>query len=186
MGFSGHETAIRRNSHRNSQRSYQDAHTTKTSGRRTMTMSSPGLSKENLDSLFLGSTATTFLQQFRAEQECTWKKIRQMLVWDNRTEVLIHRKHEKFRCHQVWAKSAVQHLDVQDVPRLAVITKPVTRTHAGTGRAQNWRRAKKEKILLPENKHVWMQGNRSNPLHQATNVLCQRTGIAHQKILANG
>ena len=33
-------------------------------------------SKENLDNLFLGSTATTFLQQFRTEQECAWKKIR--------------------------------------------------------------------------------------------------------------
>ena len=32
-----------------------------------------------------------------------------------------------------------------------------------------------------ENKHVWMQGNKSNPLHQATNVLCQRNGIAHQR-----
>ena len=29
-----------------------------------------------------------------------WKKIRRVLVWDNRTKVLIHRKHEKFRCHQ--------------------------------------------------------------------------------------
>ena len=27
----------------------------------------------------------------------------------------------------------------------------------------------------------WTQGNRSNPLHQATNVLCQRNGIAHLK-----
>ena len=32
--------------------------------------------------------------------QCTWKKIRQMLVWDNRIKVLIHREHEKFRCHQ--------------------------------------------------------------------------------------
>ena len=60
------------------------------------TMNSPGPSKEDLDNLFLGSKVTTFLQQFRTEQECTWKKIRQMLVWDNRTKVLIHRKHEKF------------------------------------------------------------------------------------------
>ena len=52
-------------------------------------------------------------------------------------------------------------LGVQDVPRLAVITKPVTRTHAGTGCVQNWRRVKKEKSILPENKHVWMQRNRS-------------------------
>ena len=55
----------------------------------------------------------------------------------------------------------------------------VTRTHAGTGCAQNWRRVKRAESILPENKHVWMQGNRSNPLHQATNVLCQRNGIAH-------
>ena len=62
-----------------------------------------------------------------------------------------------------------------------VITKPVTRTHAGTGCEQNWRRVKREDCILPENKHVWMQGNESNPLHQATNVLCQRNGIAHQR-----
>ena len=42
---------------------------------------------------------------------------------------------------------------------------------------------KKEESILPENKHVWMQENRSNPLHQATNVLCQRKGIVHQKVL---
>ena len=64
----------------------------------------------------------------------------------------------------------------------AVITKPVTRTHAGTGCSQNWRRVKQEESILPENKHVWMQGNRSKPLHQATNVLCQWNGIVHQKI----
>ena len=62
------------------------------------TMNSPGPSKENHDNL--GSTATTFLQQFLTEQECPWKKIKQMLVWDNRMKVLIHQKHEKFRCHQ--------------------------------------------------------------------------------------
>ena len=56
--------------------------------------------KENLDNLYLGSTATTFLQQFRTEQEYTWKKIRHMFVRDNRMNLLIHRKHEKFRCHQ--------------------------------------------------------------------------------------
>ena len=64
------------------------------------TLNSPSPSKEILDNPFLGSTATTFLQQFRTEQEYAWKKIRQMLVWDNRTKVLIHRKPEKFRCHQ--------------------------------------------------------------------------------------
>ena len=64
------------------------------------TMNSTGPSKENLDNLFLGSTVTRFLQQFRTEQEYTWKKIRQMLVWDNKTKVSIHRKHGKFRCHQ--------------------------------------------------------------------------------------
>ena len=60
------------------------------------TMNSPGPSKENHDNLFLGSTATTFLQQSLTEQEYTWKKIRQMLGRDNRMKVLIHRKHEKF------------------------------------------------------------------------------------------
>ena len=64
------------------------------------TLNSPSPSKENLDSLFLGSTATTFLQQFRTEQEYTWKKISRILVWHNRMSLLIHRKHEKFRCHQ--------------------------------------------------------------------------------------
>ena len=64
------------------------------------TMNSPGPSKENLDNWFLRSTATTFLQQFRTEQECTSKKIRQMLAWNNWTKVLIHRKHKKFRYHQ--------------------------------------------------------------------------------------
>ena len=34
------------------------------------------------------------------KQGRTWKKIRQRLVWDNGTKVLIHRKHEKFRRHQ--------------------------------------------------------------------------------------
>ena len=51
----------------------------------------------------------------------------------------------------------------------------------GQGAQQNWRRVKREDSILPENKHVWMQGNKSNPLHQATNVLCQRNGIAHQR-----
>ena len=59
------------------------------------TMNSPSPSKENLDNPFLGSTATTFLQQFRTDQECTWKKIRQLFVRDNWTKVLIHLKHEK-------------------------------------------------------------------------------------------
>ena len=44
------------------------------------TMNSPVPSEGNLDNLFLGSTATTFLQQCRTEQECTWKKIRKMFV----------------------------------------------------------------------------------------------------------
>ena len=64
------------------------------------TLNSPSPSRENLDNLFLGSTAITFLQQFRTEQEFAWKKISRTLVWDNRMKVLIHRKHEKFRCHQ--------------------------------------------------------------------------------------
>ena len=33
------------------------------------TMNSPRPSKETLDNLFFGSTATTFLEQFRTEQE---------------------------------------------------------------------------------------------------------------------
>ena len=57
------------------------------------TMNSPDPSKENRDNLFLGSTATTFLQQFLTDQERSWKKTRQMLVGDNRTKVSIHRKH---------------------------------------------------------------------------------------------
>ena len=64
------------------------------------TLNSPSPSKENLDNLFLGSTATTFLQQFQTEQEYAWKKISRMLVWHNRVNLLIHGKHEKFRCHQ--------------------------------------------------------------------------------------
>ena len=47
-----------------------------------------------------GIKATTFLQQFRTEQEYAWKKISRMLVWHNRMNSLIHRKHEKFGCHQ--------------------------------------------------------------------------------------
>ena len=42
------------------------------------------------------------------------------------------------------------------------------------------KRVKRAESILPENKHVLMQGNKSNPLHQATNVLCQRNGITHQ------
>ena len=64
------------------------------------TLNSPSSSQGNLHNLFLGSIATTFLRQIRTKQECTWNKMRQMLVWDNRTKVLIHRKPEKFRCHQ--------------------------------------------------------------------------------------
>ena len=56
--------------------------------------------KGELHNLFLGSAATTFLKQFRTEQENAGKKISRMLVWDNRMKVLIHREHEKFRCHQ--------------------------------------------------------------------------------------
>ena len=68
-------------------------------------------------------------------------------------------------------REAQEVLTAPDRPRLAVITKPVSRIHAGTGCAQNWRRVKKEENILPENKHVWMQGNKSN--RQATNVLCK-------------
>ena len=42
-------------------------------------------------------------------------------------------------------------------------------------------KSKREESILPENKHGWMQGNKSNPLHHATNVLCQRNGITHQR-----
>ena len=71
-------------------------------------------------------------------------------------------------------------MDVQDVPRLAVITKPVTRKHAGTGCVQNWRRVKEGREYLAR-EQGWMQRNKSNPLHHATNVLCQRSGITHQR-----
>ena len=57
----------------------------------TGTTNSPGPSKENHDNPFLGSTATTFMQQFLTEQEYTWKKIRQMLGRDNRIKVLMPR-----------------------------------------------------------------------------------------------
>ena len=36
--------------------------------------------------------------------------------------------------------------------RLAVITKPVTQTHAGTGCAQNWRRVKREQARVDARK----------------------------------
>ena len=64
------------------------------------TLNSPSPSKGNLDNLFLGATATTFLQQFRTKQEYAWKKISGMLVWLNKMNLLIHRKHEKFQCHR--------------------------------------------------------------------------------------
>ena len=70
------------------------------SRRNNGTTSSPSQSRENLDNLFQGSTAATFLQQFRTEQECAWKKISRMLVWDRGVKARIHRKHEKFPCHQ--------------------------------------------------------------------------------------
>ena len=56
-------------------------------------------------------------------------------------------------------------------------------SHSDTCRecVQNWRRVKRAESILPENKHLWMQGNKSNPLHQATNGLCQRNGIAHKR-----
>ena len=60
----------------------------------------------------------------------------------------------------------VQHLDVQDVPRLAVITEQVTRTRAGTGSAQNWMRVKREESILPENKYGWMPGIKSSSRHK--------------------
>ena len=43
---------------------------------------------------------------------------------------------------------------------------------------------KREESILPENNHVWMQGNRRNPLHQETNVPCQRKEISStEKVL---
>ena len=81
---------------------YQDAHCEDEWRKNNGTMNSPGPSTENHDNLFLGSTATTFLQQFLTEHECPWKKTWQMLVWDNRTKVLIHQKHSKFRCRQTY------------------------------------------------------------------------------------
>ena len=130
-----------------------------------------------------------FLQQYPTEQGCTWKKIRQRLVWNNGTKVLMHRKHEKFRRHQtdsspryiqtrsrectsreVWAGSMVRGLDTQAALRLAVTTKPVTRTHKVTGCAQNWRTVKKEESISPGSRHVWMQSDRRKRLPQASNV----------------
>ena len=124
-----------------------------------------------------------FLQQYPTEQGCTWKKIRQRLVWNNGTKVLMHRKHEKFRRHQtdsspryiqtrsrectsreVWAGSMVRGLDTQAALRLAVTTKPVTRTHKVTGCAQNWRTVKKEESISPGSRHVWMQSDRRKRL----------------------
>ena len=54
--------------------------------------------------------------------------------------------------HESWAKNTVRHLDVQDVQRLAVITKPITQTHAGTVCAQNWRRVKREQARVDARK----------------------------------
>ena len=99
--FLGTETAIRvKFSSEQPEELSRRAHCEDELKKNNGTMNSPRPSKGNLDNLFLGSTATTFLQQFRTEQECAWKKIRRMLVWDRRIKVLIHRKHEKFRCHQ--------------------------------------------------------------------------------------
>ena len=70
---------------------------------------------------------------------------------------------------------------------LAVTTTPVTRTHAGTGCAQNWRRVKKEESILPENKHVWMQGKTGATLFIKPQTCCVRgMGSPTRKILANG
>ena len=87
---------------------------------------------------------------------------------------------KKCTTREVWARSTVL-----DVPQLAVITKPVTRTHAGTGCAQNWRRVKEEKIL-PENRHVWTQGNRCNPVHQATRAVSEEWDRRPEKCFGEG
>ena len=80
-------------------------------------------------------------------------------------------------------KNTVQHEDVQDVPRIAVITKPVTRTHAGTGCEQNCRRGKRvfrqETITLDAR-------NQEKSIDQVTNVLCQRNGIPPKKFWRMG
>ena len=134
--------------------------------------------------LFLGSTATTFLQQFLTEQECLWKNIRQMLVWDKRTKVRFHRKHDKFRCHQT------------DTLKRMYVTRGFGKKYSspsqslghmqGQDARRIGRRVEMEESILPQNKQVLMQGNGSNPLHQVTNALSQRHGIARQKNLANG
>ena len=162
------------------------------------TTSSPDESKGSHGSPFLGSTAITFLQQYPTEQGCAWK-ISGRARLGQRDKVLIHRKHEKFRRHQtdsspryvqtrfrqctsreVWAGSMVRRLDAQDALRLAVTTTPVTRTHVGTGCAQNWREREEESIS-PGSRHVWMQSDRRNRVHQATSVPCRRSGIVHQE-----
>ena len=57
------------------------------SRRNNETTCSPEQSKGRHGNLFLGSTASMFLQQLPTEQGSPWKKIRQMLMWDNGCEV---------------------------------------------------------------------------------------------------
>ena len=54
------------------------------------------------------------------------------------------------------------------VPRLAVITKPVTRTHAGDRMRAELRRMKKEESILPKNKHpkFWRMGEEDVTMRQ--------------------
>ena len=56
-------------------------------------------------------------------------------------------------------------------PGCATIRSHHQASHSDTCR--NRMRAELEKSILPENKHGWMQGNKSNPLHQATNELSE-------------
>ena len=75
----------------------------------------------------------------------------------------------------------VRGLDAQDALRLAVTTKPVTRTPVVIGCAQNWRTVKKEESISPGSRHVWMQSDRRKRLQQATSVPCRRSGIVYQE-----
>ena len=63
-------------------------------------MNSPSPSKGNLDNLFLGSTATTFLQQFRTEAGVRLEEDQADARLGQQDQGIHHRKHDNFRFHQ--------------------------------------------------------------------------------------
>ena len=77
-----------------------------------------------------------------------------------------------------------------ECPRCATIGSHHQASHLDT--CKDRMRAELEKseeggeYLAREQARVDARKNRSNPLHQATNVLCQRNGIAHQKNSGEG